>query len=98
MHGAKPTAGILMRPTVLQGGRLLEQLCWVLSLLQEKLWGLSCFGTSLGATDTAGTFTLNAEQDHAGTKKPHAHRRSSVDARLDLGASSDVPREKHIQE
>ena len=87
-----------MRSTFLQGEILLEQLCWVLSLLQEKLCGLSCFGTFLGATDTAGTFALNAEHMAKLAHKAHAHQPSSVDARLDLGASSVMYQEATYQE
>lgn len=82
-----------MRPTFLQGERLLEQLCWVLSLPQGKLCGLSCFGTFRGAT--AGTVTLTVEH---GAKLAHTARArgpSSVDSRLDLGASSATYQERN---
>lgn len=87
-----------MGPTFLQGEILLEQLCWVLSLLQGKLCGLSCFGTFLGATGTAGPFTLSAEHRPKLAHRAPAHRPSSVDARLDLEARSVMYQEKHSQE
>lgn len=82
-----------MRPTFLPGEIFLEQLC--LSLFQGKLCGLLCFGTFLEATDTAGTFTPNAEPRVKLAHKTHAHRSSSVDARLDFGASSAMYRERN---
>lgn len=84
-----------MGPTLLQGEILLEQLCQILSLLQEKLCGLSCFGTFLAATGTAGPFTLNAKHRAKLAHKAPAHRPSSVGARLGLEARSVMYPEKH---
>lgn len=82
-----------MRPAFLLGEMLLEQLCWVLSLLQEKLKGLSCVGIVLWATDSA--FTLNAQLRTKLAHQAHAHTPFSVDARLDLGASSAMTQERN---
>lgn len=81
-----------MRPTFLLGEMLLEQLCWDLSLLPEKVRDPSCAGTVLCPTSTA--FTLNAGHSTKLAHQARAHRPFSVDARLDLGASSAMNQER----
>lgn len=62
-----------MRPTFLQGKILLEELCWSSASSQSSCVAFYALGLPWGATDTAGTFTPNAEHRAKLAHKARAH-------------------------
>lgn len=80
----------------LLGEMLLEQLCWVLSLLPEKVRDLSCVGIVLWPTDSASTLSAQHRTELAPascSQTPFCGCKVGFRTRL-----CNEPRQKHTQE